>query len=247
MKITKIKVKNFRLLKEFELDLEESLSLVIGKNNCGKTSLLFILNKFIGSQYTSNDFSFDDFNSELKDELKSKVETNNDTGYFGISLKLFIEYSDTDDLSNIGNSVIMDLDPDNKIVVLAFEYKLDDFQKLVNDYNTFKIKENTKAEELQKDFFYFMKINHKEYFSHYIKSIEYDNANKIENDKVFIDLKKEKIQIDKIINFKMIDAKCCTRTKENLAVFYNNPLNTIIEKAKEWFGNGNVRLLGVER
>ena len=42
MKITKIKVKNFRLLKEFELDLEESLSLVIGKNNCGKTSLLSI-------------------------------------------------------------------------------------------------------------------------------------------------------------------------------------------------------------
>jgi len=65
MKITKIKVKNFRLLKEFELDLEESLSLVIGKNNCGKTSLLSILNKFIVSQSTSNNFSFDDFNSEL--------------------------------------------------------------------------------------------------------------------------------------------------------------------------------------
>ena len=78
-------------------------------------------------------------------------------GYFAISLKLFIEYDDTDDLSNIGNSVIMDLDPDNKTVVLAFEYKLDDFQKLVNDYNDFIMKENTKAEEIQKDFFYFIK------------------------------------------------------------------------------------------
>ena len=214
MKITKIKVKNFRLLKEFELDLEESLSLVIGKNNCGKTSLLSILNKFIGSQSTSNNFSFDDFNSELKDELKLKVENADDTGYFGISLKLFIEYNDTDDLSNIGNSVIMDLDPDNKIVVLGFEYKLDDFQKLVNDYNAFKTKESTKPEELQKDFFYFMQINHKEYFSLYIKSIEYDNVDKVENDKVFIDLKKEKIQIDKIINFKMIDAKRNVSNKE---------------------------------
>ena len=214
MKITKIKVKNFRLLKEFELDLEESLSLVIGKNNCGKTSLLSILNKFIGSQSASNNFSFDDFNSELKDELKSKVEAVDDTGYFGISLKLFIEYNDTDDLSNIGNSVIMDLDPDNKIVVLGFEYKLDDFQKLVNDYNAFKTKESTKPEELQKDFFYFMQINHKEYFSLYIKSIEYDNVDKVENDKVFIDLKKEKIQIDKIINFKMIDAKRNVSNKE---------------------------------
>jgi predicted ATP-dependent endonuclease of OLD family len=210
MKITKIKVKNFRLLKNFELDLEENLSLVIGKNNCGKTSLLYILNNFIGNQ----SFSFDDFNSDFKDELKTKVESGDDNGYFAISLKLFIEYDDTDDLSNIGNSVIMDLDPDNKTVVLAFEYKLDDFNKLVIDYNDFKTKENTKPEEIQKDFFYFMNQNHKNYFSLYTKSIEFNNTTKIENDKVFIDLKKEKVQIDKIINFKMIDAKRNVSNKE---------------------------------
>ena len=33
---------------------------------------------------------------------------------------------------------------------------------------------------------------------------------------------------------------CCTRTKENLAVYYNNPNNNVINKAKEWFGEGNV-------
>ncbi len=214
MKIIKIKVKNFRLLKEFEYELEENLSLVIGKNNCGKTSLLSILNKFIGSQSNSNNFSFDDFNSEFKDELKLKVETNDSTSYFGISLKLFIEYDDGDDLSNIGNSVIMDLDPNNKTIVLAFEYKLDDFQKLINDYNEFKIKENSKAEELRKDFFHFMKMNHKEYFSIYIKSVEFNNITKKENDDVFIDLKKERVQIDKIINFKMIDAKRNVSNKE---------------------------------
>ena len=214
MKITKIKVKNFRLLKEFELDLEENLSLVIGKNNCGKTTLLSILDKFIGSQSISNKFSFDDFNSELKDELKEKVITSDDTGYFGISLKLFIEYDDMDDLSNIGNSVIMDLDPENKTIVLVFEYKLDDFQRLVNDYQAFQIKENEKSEELQKDFFYFMKMNHKEHFSLYTKSIEFNNTTKVENDDVFIDLKKEKVQIDKIINFKIIDAKRNVSNKE---------------------------------
>lgn len=214
MKIIKIKVKNFRLLKDFEFDLEENLSLVIGKNNCGKTSLLSILNKFIGSQSTLNSFSFDDFNSEFKDELKSKVQTNDSTAYFGISLKLFIEYDDNDDLSNIGNSVIMDLDPENKTVVLAFEYKLDDFQKLINSYNEFKMKENSKPEELRKDFFYFMKINHKDFFSIYIKSIEFNNTTQEENDDVFIDLKKEKVQIDKIINFKMIDAKRNVSNKE---------------------------------
>lgn len=207
MKITKIKVKNYRLLKDFELDLEESLSLVIGKNNCGKTSLLSILDKFIGSKSLSNNFKFDDFSSEFKDELKTKIELNDEIGYLGISLKLFIEYGDADDLSNIGNSIMMDLDPDNKTIVLAFEYKLNEFQKLVNDYSAFKIKENAKEEHLRKDFYYFLKINHKDYFKLFRKSVEFNNETKVENNDVFIDLIKEKIQIDKIINFKMIDAK----------------------------------------
>lgn len=33
---------------------------------------------------------------------------------------------------------------------------------------------------------------------------------------------------------------CCTRTKENLAVFYHNPSQAVISKAKEWFGENNV-------
>jgi DNA helicase-2/ATP-dependent DNA helicase PcrA len=37
---------------------------------------------------------------------------------------------------------------------------------------------------------------------------------------------------------------CCTRTKENLAVYYNNPNEKVIAKAKEWFGEKNVVNLG---
>ena len=33
---------------------------------------------------------------------------------------------------------------------------------------------------------------------------------------------------------------CCTRSKENLAVFYHNPNPVVIAKAKEWFGEKNV-------
>lgn len=36
---------------------------------------------------------------------------------------------------------------------------------------------------------------------------------------------------------------CCTRAKENLAVFYNNPSDEVVEKSKEWFGEENVQLL----
>jgi len=215
MKIKKIKVKNYRLLKDFELDLEEDLSLIIGKNNCGKTSLLSILDKFIGNGSTSSPFKFDDFNSEFKDNLKIKIDSNDNTDYLGLSLKLFIEYDDTDDLSNIGNSVIMDLNPENKIIVLAFEYKLNNFEKLIIDYDTFKTKENAKEETLRKDFFYFLRINHKEYFKIFKKSVEFNNNTQLENDEVYTDLAKEKIQINKIINFKMIDAKRSVSNKDS--------------------------------
>ena len=47
MKIKEIIVENFRLLKEFQLELEDDLSLLIGKINVGKTSLLFVVDKFL--------------------------------------------------------------------------------------------------------------------------------------------------------------------------------------------------------
>jgi DNA helicase-2/ATP-dependent DNA helicase PcrA len=34
---------------------------------------------------------------------------------------------------------------------------------------------------------------------------------------------------------------CCTRAKENLAVYYNNPTDAVIKKAREWFGEKNVK------
>ena len=33
---------------------------------------------------------------------------------------------------------------------------------------------------------------------------------------------------------------CCTRAKENLAVFYHNPTSVVLAQAKEWFGENNV-------
>lgn len=33
---------------------------------------------------------------------------------------------------------------------------------------------------------------------------------------------------------------CCTRAKENLAVYFHNPNQAIIDKAKEWFGKDNI-------
>ena len=77
MKIRQIKIRNFRLLKNFSVDLEDELSLIIGKNNTGKTSILIALEKFITpsgkNKITSDDFNLD-FKKEIKEIIISDVE-----------------------------------------------------------------------------------------------------------------------------------------------------------------------------
>lgn len=212
MRITKIRVQNFRLLRDFSIDLEDKLSVIIGKNNCGKTSLLLILDKFIGKDYSKNSFSFDDFNISFKEELKEIIANQGTQGEvpapLRISLKLFIEYDEHDDLSNIGNKVIMDLDPENKIVVLAFEYLLPEekLEALKRDYKTYCDK-RVAEEKKEKDIFSFLKENHTNYFQITRKSLQYNIELQKEDEAVFTDLKKENIQLDKIISFKWISAR----------------------------------------
>ena len=72
MKIIKIEIENFRLLKNFSIDLEKELSLVIGKNNTGKTSILTVLDKFLNEK---SKFSYDDLNIDFKNELEGFIKS----------------------------------------------------------------------------------------------------------------------------------------------------------------------------
>ena len=142
MKVKKIHIENYRMLKRIDIDLEENLSLIIGKNNCGKTSFLSILNKFIGSQSSTNNFTYNDFNSDFQDSLFDAINDDQPSweklNIKGIELYLFIEYDETDNLSNI-QPLMLDLDPDNNIVILKFEYTISEqkFIKLISDFNTY--------------------------------------------------------------------------------------------------------------
>ena len=139
MKVKKIHIENYRMLKRIDIDLEENLSLIIGKNNCGKTSFLSILNKFIGSQSSTNNFTYNDFNSDFQDSLFDAINDDQPSweklNIKGIELYLFIEYDETDNLSNI-QPLMLDLDPDNNIVILKFEYTISEqkFIKLIKSF-----------------------------------------------------------------------------------------------------------------
>ena len=59
MKIKQLKVINYRLLKEVTLSLSERSTLIVGRNNTGKTSLTEIFRSFISDR---SKLRYEDFN-----------------------------------------------------------------------------------------------------------------------------------------------------------------------------------------
>lgn len=207
MKISKVVVTNFRLLKDLCLILEDDLSLVIGKNNCGKTSLLSIMEKFLSDNSSPAQFDFDDFNIKSQKNLKKSILEKADLSKedcIGIFLKIFIEYDEKDDLSNI-SSLMLDLDAENKMVVLNYGYqiRLEKLKKLKEDFQFYR--EKSSKEKSGKDdeasLGHFLKKNHRAYFEITKEALDIKNSSKS------IDLITEKIPTTKIINFKKVSAK----------------------------------------
>ena len=71
MKITKIVIKNFRLLESPEIYLDDAITLIVGRNNSGKTSLTEIFYKFLGPE--KSQFRFEDFSISAYDNLIEAV------------------------------------------------------------------------------------------------------------------------------------------------------------------------------
>jgi len=193
MKITKIQIKNYRLLKNFSVNLENDLSLIIGKNNTGKTSLLNILQKFLCT--TLNTFNFEDFNIEFQEEIIKKIEATlvEEDGYKKLKLELniFIKYEENDSLANISD-LFLDLEPSNNELKLCFEYELgfENYKKLKEDYT---------SHELGRGLTDFLKKHHKAYFKMKRKVIDTADEN------IFAEVEDSKIR--KIINIQFISAQ----------------------------------------
>lgn len=212
MKIFKIEILNFRLLQNFSMDLEEELSLVIGKNNTGKTSIISVLDKFLNEKIK---FCFDDLNISIINEISQLIMAPDIPGEFdpiGITLKLFIEYDENDDLSNVSR-VLMDLDPLNNKIVLGFEKTLayTDFLILRTDYAEFAKNEKSKVDQKKKksasNLSAYLADNYEKYFKLHKKSYEFDLASQKVVEANYIDLKEESVALKDIISFKYIGAR----------------------------------------
>lgn len=202
MYISNIKIHNYRLLKNFSLDLNKSFSLILGKNNTGKTSLISLLDKFINKEtFIFNDFSLI-FQETLKNEISQTIVPEDYTEH-SLSLELTIKYNGNDNLANFAN-LILDLDPEINCVHILFKYYLsyDGFLQLKTDYETFKKEVKNKFKKIPDNERFsltnFLKKNIKKYFNIQSYSVEHNNP---ENMK---EINKEDIR--KIINLKIIKA-----------------------------------------
>ena len=78
MKISKIKINSFGKLKEKEMDLQDGINLIYGKNEAGKSTLLrFIINSFYGISKNKKGKEYSDFEKYtpwIGEEFSGKIE-----------------------------------------------------------------------------------------------------------------------------------------------------------------------------
>lgn len=220
MRIKTIKISNYRLLKNTSLDLENELSLIVGKNNTGKTSCISCIRKFLGSK---NDFKYDDFNLKFQQEVIQTLNKNlkiEEYKELKISMKIHIEYTKEDDLKNISD-LLMDLDENNNLLVLQFEYVLsyDNYKKIIEDYNTFK--QTVKDKEI--DFYL------RNYYKNYFKIVRKTLGCNENNDYKIID------DISKIISIEYISAKRDVQSNE----YDTSADKTLSKLSYKYFDNVN--------
>lgn len=221
MIIGKICIKNYRLLRNTVITCENDLSLIVGKNNCGKTSLMSVLNKCIGEKSEIGNFEYYDLSICFQKKLYQIVNGDikfNEYELNGIQVDIYISYDETDDLSNL-SQLLLDLDPDNKTVVIRFEYSIDaqSVALLKNDFfqymdkhpmpqrNPKGSKDNTNSIIIQ--FSKFMQKRHGKYFSFKRSSVLYDHTKQEIDENNFKILDKKDFDLSKIISFNYIDAK----------------------------------------
>ncbi len=162
MKIKTIEIKNFRLIENETINLDEEISLIVGKNNSGKTSFVDLFFEFLELEkprkfglidFSSN--SFDNFskaydaykaylisvdnkeNEQVLEENRLEIEKQLPK----IELNILIEYEQGTPPDILGDSLenlsefITDLDEEKNTAWICIEYSCNDAVKMFGQYD----------------------------------------------------------------------------------------------------------------
>jgi len=189
-----------------------------------QTNICLYQNKKYNEFLRATDFRFKITSIESKRTLKENIES----------------------LLNVGDKTIEEVitDANDKGICLIDDKLIDFKEKKEYLYNRVK---DVRFSEFQKLYKY---LEGQTPFStqHKTKGTEFDNVlvildNGGWNNYNFGNLFLETGSASVLDRTQKIFYVCCTRAKENLAVFFHNPDAQVIAKAKKWFGNDNVTSL----
>ncbi|CAA0150010.1 conserved hypothetical protein [Tenacibaculum maritimum] len=218
MKITNIKTSNFRLLEDINLSIEDDITLIIGRNNSGKTSFFEAIKMF--AVKSEEDISFEDFSQssyvtfkevftlyeslfaeEISEDEKEKIEEKIIQNTPAISLEIEIEYDkNRDSLVNL-SQFITDLDPKRNDAIIQVTYVPKNTLGMFNSYKN--------REDLREGLIPFLHKNIKQFYhlkcyaldkindSNYKREIEGNYRDKIKKVVFFEDIKALRVLDDK--------------------------------------------------
>jgi putative ATP-dependent endonuclease of OLD family len=132
MHIHKVTVRNFRLLANVELVLEDQTTLIVGRNNSGKTSPSEAIRRFLGDQtskFQSEDFSnasYDGFCEALKAKNEHRRDDEVRALIPSIELRLVFRYNQQQPELGPLSDFVIDLDPDCNEALVVARYELQD-------------------------------------------------------------------------------------------------------------------------
>lgn len=131
MQLSKIRIKNYRLLINAELDVDKKTTLIVGRNNTAKTSCM----ECIATILNGNSFSYNDYPLTKRQELCNKIlEFMEKKIKYDmlceqldiISAEFIIDYSLDDPEANLGalSPFIIDVDVDTTTAIVRAEYRV---------------------------------------------------------------------------------------------------------------------------
>ncbi|MDN6873699.1 ATP-dependent endonuclease [Pseudomonas citronellolis] len=129
MRIEKVRVEGFRLLQDVEIMLEGNSTVIVGRNNSGKTSFTDIFDRFTGE--TGARFRLEDFSLPQRERffnaktLREKTAKPEDVlaALPTLSLTLTFRYDSTSPNFGPLAPFVIDLDVDSTTAIVRVEYK----------------------------------------------------------------------------------------------------------------------------
>ena len=131
MHISKIRIKNYRLLVDAELEVDDKITLIVGRNNTAKTSCF----QCIGNVLRGIPFSFNDYPLSKRETLYRMIGSfmSKEISFESlceqlepISIEFLVDYSLEDSEDNLGalSPFIIDVDVDTTIALIRAEFRL---------------------------------------------------------------------------------------------------------------------------